>query len=215
MKRANSKSKPSSPQIDPILTKNIKSPKKRVRYKSLPKYSPCKPCWELKYCPYGPLVEFFPLISHDPKLPSFWPDNDVLGYVSDGTHKFLKQCDPVVLSCNVFGHVCPVFMMAEPFTETIASRTSGRHIPRDIMLKVVRRDNYLCQMCLRHVSDNEIELDHIIPTSKGGPTTVDHLRLLCRPCNRKKSDSMVDLLGRPPLLNAKAAKKQSKRPKSK
>src|SRR5688500_13415874 len=21
----------------------------------------CKPCWELKYCPYGPLVEDFPL----------------------------------------------------------------------------------------------------------------------------------------------------------
>lgn len=21
----------------------------------------CKPCWELKYCPYGPLVEQFPL----------------------------------------------------------------------------------------------------------------------------------------------------------
>jgi hypothetical protein len=25
----------------------------------------CKPCWELKYCPYGPLVEFFPLPSYD------------------------------------------------------------------------------------------------------------------------------------------------------
>ena len=22
----------------------------------------CKPCWELKYCPYGPLVEDFPLL---------------------------------------------------------------------------------------------------------------------------------------------------------
>ena len=21
----------------------------------------CKPCWEIKYCPYGPLVEHFPL----------------------------------------------------------------------------------------------------------------------------------------------------------
>jgi hypothetical protein len=21
----------------------------------------CKPCWELKYCPYGPLVETFPV----------------------------------------------------------------------------------------------------------------------------------------------------------
>jgi hypothetical protein len=22
----------------------------------------CKPCWELKYCPYGPLVETFPIL---------------------------------------------------------------------------------------------------------------------------------------------------------
>ena len=22
----------------------------------------CKPCWELKYCPYGPIVETFPLL---------------------------------------------------------------------------------------------------------------------------------------------------------
>jgi hypothetical protein len=22
----------------------------------------CKPCWELHYCPYGPLVEDFPLL---------------------------------------------------------------------------------------------------------------------------------------------------------
>ena len=22
----------------------------------------CKPCWEFKYCPYGPLVEQFPLV---------------------------------------------------------------------------------------------------------------------------------------------------------
>ncbi len=176
--------------------------KARVRYKQLPKFLPCKPCWELKYCPYGPLVEFFPLISDDPEIPTIWPDNEVLRYVSDGTHEFLKQCDPVVLSCNVFGHVCPVFMMAEPFTETKASRVFGRHIPRDIMLKVVRRDNYLCQICFRHVPDNEIELDHLIPHSKGGPTTVDNLRLLCRPCNRKKSDSMEELLDVTPKAKA-------------
>lgn len=29
------------------------------------KHVVCKPCWELKYCPYGPLVEFFPLPSEN------------------------------------------------------------------------------------------------------------------------------------------------------
>ena len=177
--------------------KLVKTKKARPRYNKLPKSVPCKPCWELKYCPYGPLVEFFPLFGCDPQSPTVWPDNRVMEYVSDDTHEFLKKCDPSVLSCNVFGHVCPVFMMAEPFTETKRSRISGRYIPRDIMLKVVRRDNYICQVCGHHVLDNEIEIDHIIPHSKGGPTSVDNLRLLCRDCNRTKSDSLREILDLP------------------
>jgi hypothetical protein len=177
--------------------KKIPSKPKKQRYNKLPNYIPCKPCWELKYCPYGPLVEFFPLFSNDPEYPTIWPNNRVMQYVSDGTHEYLKKCDPSILSCNVFGHVCPVFMMAEPFTETKASRLSGRYIPRDIMLKVVRRDNYICQMCSSHILDNEIEIDHIIPHSKGGPTAPENLRLLCRDCNREKSDSLAALLDSP------------------
>jgi hypothetical protein len=39
---------------------NIKQTKskKKPRFKHIV----WKPCWELKYCPYGPLVEYFPLI---------------------------------------------------------------------------------------------------------------------------------------------------------
>lgn len=31
-----------------------------AKKKRFPDGSVCKPCWELKYCPYGPLVEYFP-----------------------------------------------------------------------------------------------------------------------------------------------------------
>lgn len=31
-----------------------------------------------------------------------------------------------------------------------------------------------------------LELDHIIPESRGGSTSSDNLTLACRPCNRKK-----------------------------
>ncbi|HXK28700.1 MAG TPA: HNH endonuclease signature motif containing protein [Candidatus Binatia bacterium] len=62
------------------------------------------------------------------------------------------------------------------------------------MLKVVRRDGQMCQVCKQNVRDDEVEFDHIIPHSKGGPTTTENLRLLCRVCNRKKSDSLRELL---------------------
>lgn len=45
--------------------------------------------------------------------------------------------------------------------------------------------------------DDEVEFDHIIPHSKGGPLSVENIRLLCRACNRKKSDSLAELLEPP------------------
>lgn len=108
--------------------------------------------------------------------------------------KWVKQYQAEELSCSVFGHVCPVFFVAEPFTETRAGRKVGRSIPHEIMLKVVRRDGQICQKCHQPVRDDEVEFDHIIPFSKGGPVTADNLRLTCRPCNRKKRDSLDEIL---------------------
>ena len=36
-----------------------------------------------------------------------------------------------------------------------------------------------------------IDLDHIVPVSKGGSDELDNLQLLCRKCNGKKSDKTV------------------------
>ncbi len=32
----------------------------------------------------------------------------------------------------------------------------------------------------------DLTCDHIHPESKGGPTTLDNLQTMCRPCNSKK-----------------------------
>jgi hypothetical protein len=98
------------------------------------------------------------------------------------------------VNCKIFGHACPVFFSQSGGTETKEHRQSGRHIPRQVMLQVVRRDNHVCQACHKYVPDDEIEFDHIIPFSKGGPTSVANLRLLCRACNRTKSNAVEALL---------------------
>ena len=36
-----------------------------------------------------------------------------------------------------------------------------------------------------------IDLDHIVPVSKGSSDELDNLQLLCRKCNGKKSDKTV------------------------
>jgi HNH endonuclease len=117
-----------------------------------------------------------------------------LHYSRPAVYEALMEYEPEDVQCRIFGHTCPVFFLQSRATETAASRPEGRNIPRQVMLKVVRRDNHVCQVCHAYVPDDEIEFDHIIPFSKGGPTTVGNLRLLCRTCNRKKSDALNELL---------------------
>jgi len=45
-----------SPKFDEVSDLEMMNIIKRTRSQV------CKPCWELKYCPYGPFVEEFPLL---------------------------------------------------------------------------------------------------------------------------------------------------------
>jgi hypothetical protein len=94
------------------------------------------------------------------------------------------------MACTQFGHVCPIFFVSEGFTETSDPRRRGRYIPFDIKIRVVRRDNYTCQICGKHLLDDEVEFDHIIPLSKGGSSEEHNICLTCFDCNRNKSDSV-------------------------
>jgi hypothetical protein len=95
-------------------------------------------------------------------------------------------------SCKIFGHECPVFGVAEPFTETKELRNISRHIPRPVQFRVLKRENQVCRSCGMPVAYNDIHFDHIIPWSKGGSTEENNIQLLCGACNRKKSDKFEE-----------------------
>jgi hypothetical protein len=63
----------------------------------------------------------------------------------------------------------------------------SRHIPPEVRTAVWQRDGGRCVQCR---STEDLEFDHIIPFSKGGANTVNNIQLLCRHCNRAKSDSI-------------------------
>ncbi len=186
--------------------------------KPFPEGSVCKPCWELKYCPYGYLVEFSPLFHASDTTDKFDTKEmydelleeirtagartveEITDYfqrisiLDPEANAYISQYDPEDVACRIFGHTCPVFFYQSGASETKAYRAEGRNISRQVMLQVVRRDGHICQKCRANVRDDEIEFDHIIPVSKGGPSSVENLRVLCRTCNRKKSDSLKEHL---------------------
>lgn len=164
----------------------------------------CKPCWELKYCPYGPLVEKFPLHpDEDAKAVELgwftrfvegkgWTpcSKDDDGAIPDINRVFSEFGPLNEKACKVFGHICPVFFVNEPLTESTETRKITRSISRTMFLRVVRRDNQTCRICGKILREDEIQIDHIIPFSEGGPTEESNLRVLCKSCNQKKRSSL-------------------------
>lgn len=62
-----------------------------------------------------------------------------------------------------------------------------RSIAKSLRYDILERDGFACQICGRTVADGvKLEVDHIIPVSKGGRSVPKNLRTLCYDCNRGK-----------------------------
>ena len=46
----------------------------------------------------------------------------------------------------------------------------------------------ICSHCEKHFNIEDMEGDHITPWSEGGKTLAENCQMLCKECNRKKSD---------------------------
>ena len=61
--------------------------------------------------------------------------------------------------------------------------TYKKKISASLRLKVYRKDGYRCVICL---TSEDLSVDHIIPESRGGVSTIDNLQTLCVHCNTVK-----------------------------
>lgn len=51
---------------------------------------------------------------------------------------------------------------------------------------ILERDGWACVQC---GATSELEIDHVIPWSRGGADTADNAQVLCRSCNASKGAS--------------------------
>lgn len=73
----------------------------------------------------------------------------------------------------------------------------------ELRTQIIERDDSICQICGKKCKNNEIEIDHIKPISKGGKTSLSNLQVLCMTCNRKKSNKWLEELSFKPFTKHK------------
>ena len=75
--------------------------------------------------------------------------------------------------------------------------SESRYIPVDIQTYATRQAKGICRYCRRQLNqegkpDTRAEYDHLIPMAKGGQTVRLNIQVICRKCNRRKSDKLQD-----------------------
>lgn len=92
----------------------------------------------------------------------------------------------------------------EPHPESIGTVSFRIRVPRVILLlvfdrlpkkevkftrhNIFERDRSTCQYCGRAFDRSELNLDHVIPRDRGGPTTWENIVCSCIACNTRKAN---------------------------
>lgn len=106
-------------------------------------------------------------------------------YVSPGGNKS-THCD-IKLDINNLNNFVEYLSEVVKFRKSAAGQRAL--MTSKLREKIKQRDNYTCQKCGLSINDERnllLEIDHIIPISKGGMSTEKNLQTLCWKCNRTK-----------------------------
>ena len=69
-------------------------------------------------------------------------------------------------------------------------RVERGFISNKMRFSIYQRDGYRCQKCGMSEKYVQLEIDHVIPISKGGKSTYSNLQTLCHKCNVEKSNRL-------------------------
>lgn len=66
-------------------------------------------------------------------------------------------------------------------------------VGRRLRIAILERDGYRCVYCGRSATDVVLEVDHVLPRSRGGTDEPTNLVTGCQDCNGGKSDLAVQI----------------------
>lgn len=113
--------------------------------------------------------------------------NVVVSYITNsGKYSYSKN------KIVKYQELCDIYMQwrnSKKYDET--SKRERKYMNDKLRYDVLKRDNFKCKKCGISAKDGaKLHVDHIIPVSKGGKTTISNLQTLCDRCNLGKSDKL-------------------------
>lgn len=111
-------------------------------------------------------------------------------YVSSGGYAAFKH--DVVMDIDNLNRFVKYLSQRIEFKKSVAGQRAL--MTSNLRKKIKERDGYKCRNCgasLQNEPNLLLEIDHIIPLSKGGITTEDNLQTLCWRCNRNKGSKIL------------------------
>lgn len=80
--------------------------------------------------------------------------------------------------------------------------------------QIFKRDKFTCQYCGRVPPAVILEVDHILPVSKGGDNNNDNLLTACFDCNRGKANGTLEAVALDPSVRAEELKERARQIKA-
>lgn len=120
-------------------------------------------------------------------------------YFPEFIFRYISPAGRSVMECKVVINIDTLNRYIDYMSDIIRGRDNAKSqralMTSKLRKEILERDNYTCKYCglsVREEPNLLLEVDHIIPISKGGVTSKDNLQTLCWRCNRSKGKKIVE-----------------------
>ncbi len=111
------------------------------------------------------------------------------------TYAWEEWCDVPVQPGDDFITTPSMTLRIPRVIQLLSCERLPRHDVKFSRRNIYIRDGNRCQYCGRRFSTSELSLDHIIPLSRGGPSTWETVVCACLPCNVRKGSKLLEEAG--------------------
>lgn len=110
-----------------------------------------------------------------------WKENNMDKFRASRRKSYLKIMSDPVLAQRFYERV----------GKSYKSKRNGNKLNPILRFKILNRDNFTCKYCGRKPPEVKLQVDHIIPRSKGGADIESNLVVSCSECNLGKTNIII------------------------